>query len=172
MSEQFLGEIRLVSFPFAPKNWAVCAGQLLPINQNQALFALLGTTYGGNGTVNFALPDLRGRVPIHVGAGHVQGEQGGQEHHQLTTRELPSHSHLVRASSGAADSLAPTGNLLANTGAGEPSFAPGSPDALLNPGSVGLAGGSSGSALPHENRQPFLVLNFCMALVGIFPSRD
>ncbi|BDU71959.1 phage tail protein [Mesoterricola silvestris] len=172
MSDPFLGEIRPVSFPYAPKNWALCNGQFLPINQNQALFSLLGTTYGGNGVTTFALPDLRGRVPMHLGPTHTQGERGGEEFHPLTTAELPSHSHQVQVHRGAADSLAPTGNYLADTGAAEPSYAAGDPNVALHPNSVGAAGGSGGAAQPHENRQPFLVLNFCMALAGVFPSRN
>jgi microcystin-dependent protein len=112
MAEPFLSEIRIMSFVFAPKGWAQCNGQLLPINQNQALFSLLGTTFGGDGRVNFALPDLRGNIPIHVGGGHVLGEKGGQQAHTLSIAELPTHTHAVQASSDAADAAVPGGNLL------------------------------------------------------------
>src|SRR5687767_12923588 len=114
MAEPFLSEIRLFSFVFAPKGWALCNGQLLPINQNQALFALLGTTFGGNGQTNFALPDLRGRVPIHVGAGHLLGERGGEEAHTLSLAEVSAHTHLINASSSTGNNVDPAGRLLAS----------------------------------------------------------
>src|SRR4051794_25091247 len=112
MAEPFLSEIRIMSFVFAPKGWALCNGQLLPINQNQALFSLLGTTFGGDGRVNFALPDLRGRIPIHVGQGHSLGERAGEQAHTLTINEMPTHTHVAHASAGAASTPIPTGNLL------------------------------------------------------------
>src|SRR6187200_2088829 len=115
MAEPFLSEIRLMSFVFAPKGWALCNGQLLPINQNQALFSLLGTTFGGDGRVNFALPDLRGRAPIHVGSGHTLGERGGEQAHTLSISELPTHTHVAQGSSATADAAVPTGNLLASS---------------------------------------------------------
>src|SRR3990170_4416564 len=114
MAEPFLSEIRLMSFANPPKGWAQCNGQLLPINQNQALFSLLGTTYGGDGRVNFALPDLRGRVPMHVGAGHTLGARGGEQAHTLTTAEMPTHTHVANATSDDATVDAPAGNLLAS----------------------------------------------------------
>src|SRR2546427_2254367 len=115
MAEPFLSEIRIFSFGFAPKGWALCNGQLLPINQNQALFSLLGTTFGGDGRVNFALPNLQGQVPIHVGDGHTLGEKGGQQVHTLTIAELPTHVHLAQAESTTATTNIPTGNMLANS---------------------------------------------------------
>ena len=168
MAEPFLSEIRIMSFVFAPKGWALCNGQLLPINQNQALFSLLGTTFGGDGRVNFALPDLRGRTPIHVGSGHALGEKGGEQAHTLSIAELPTHTHVLNASSTAADKALP------NTGGGGNLLAP-SPQqvytapvnlAAMNPGSVTNAGGNQA----HLNMQPFLTLSFCIALQGIFPS--
>lgn len=163
MAEPFLSEIRLMSFQFAPKGWALCNGQLLPINQNQALFALLGTTFGGDGRVNFALPDLRGRVPIHVGNGHTLGERGGEQAHTLSMAELPQHVHGVNGSSANASTNAPSSNVMAQSN--NIYHAPTSLVAL-NPGSVTNAGGSQA----HLNMQPFLTLSFCIALQGIFPS--
>ncbi|HOT55879.1 MAG TPA: tail fiber protein [Ornithinibacter sp.] len=166
MSEPFLSEIRLMSFVFPPKGWALCNGQLLPINQNQALFALLGTTYGGDGRVTFALPDLRGRVAAHVGDGHTLGEVGGQAAHTVTVSEMPSHSHMVVGTTATATTrlVGPTVGLAASTGSAAYS-PPGSPVAM-----AANALGSAGSSQPHENRQPFLTLSFCIALQGIFPS--
>lgn len=164
MAEPFLSEIRLMSFGFAPKGWALCNGQLLPINQNQALFSLLGTTYGGDGRVNFALPDLRGRAPIHVGSGHTLGERGGEQSHTLSIAELPTHTHQLNGTNTAASLDTPGGNLL-----GQPSInAYGGPASLgaMNPGTIANAGGSQA----HLNMQPFLTINFCIALQGIFPS--
>ena len=165
MAEPFLAEIRMMSFVFAPKGWALCNGQLLPINQNQALFSLLGTTFGGDGRVNFALPDLRSRVPIHVGAGHTLGERGGEAAHTLTPAELPNHTHLVAASTVATGGTAtPNGNYLG--GANNAYHAPSGPLSTLRPDAVSNVGGSQ----PHLNMQPFLTLSFCIALQGIFPS--
>jgi microcystin-dependent protein len=169
MAEPFLSEIRLMSFDFAPKGWALCNGQLLPINQNQALFSLLGTTYGGDGRVNFGLPDLRGRVPIHVGSGHTLGERGGEQAHTLSIAELPTHTHVLNASKTLGDSVNPnfssTGHVLAQDPGKAFSATPQIPTAL-NPGSVTNVGGSQA----HLNMQPFLTLTFCIALQGIFPS--
>jgi microcystin-dependent protein len=164
VAEPFLSEIRLMSFDFAPKGWAMCNGQLLPINQNQALFALLGTTYGGNGQTTFALPDLRGRVPMHVGDGHTLGEQGGEQAHTLTIPELPAHRHGVNASSSATGGTSsPNGNYL---GGGNNVYGTGGPRTTMLPGTVTSTGGSQA----HLNMQPFLSLTFCIALQGIFPS--
>jgi microcystin-dependent protein len=164
VAEPFLSEIRLMSFTFAPKGWAQCNGQLLPINQNQGLFSLLGTTFGGDGRVNFALPDLRGRVPIHVGSGHVLGESGGAHSHTLSVAELPDHVHAVNAASKATGgSASPSGNVL---GGGNNVYARTGGDTTLHPGTVQSVGGSQA----HLNAQPFLTLNFCIALQGIFPS--
>ncbi|HWK34794.1 phage tail protein [Sphingomonas sp.] len=164
MSEPFMGEIRLFSFAFAPKNWAMCNGQLLPINQNQALFSLLGTTYGGNGVTTFALPDLRGRTPISFGAGFTLGERAGEEVHTLTVPEMPPHTHLVYALATDADGAIPSPTAaLASFNNG---YRPGGDITVLHSSTLSSVGGSQ----PHENRQPYAVLNFCMALGGIFPS--
>ena len=168
MAEPFLSEIRIMSFVFPPKGWALCNGQLLPINQNQALFSLLGTTFGGDGRVNFALPDLRARTPIHVGSGHTLGDRGGEQAHTLSIAELPTHTHVANASSAAADAAVPTGNLLGavdNTTFGN---AYGGPANLVafSPQAVTNTGGSQA----HLNMQPFLTVSFCIALQGIFPS--
>jgi microcystin-dependent protein len=163
MAEPFLSEIRIMSFEFAPKGWALCNGQLLPINQNQALFSLLGTTFGGDGRVNFALPDLRGRTPIHVGSGHTLGERGGEQSHTLSIAEIPTHTHILQASGSNAATNSASGAVLANATAVY--HAPTSLTAL-SPSSVANAGGSQA----HLNMQPFLALSFCIALQGIFPS--
>jgi microcystin-dependent protein len=165
MSQPFLSEVKIVSFNFAPRGWALCNGQLLPINQNQALFSLLGTTYGGNGQTNFALPNLQGRIPIHFGNGHTLGESSGEENHTLNINELAAHVHPVRASNADPNQGLPTGNMWAN-GAGAYSGA--APDSSMNPASISNVGGSQ----PHTNMQPYLVLNFIIALVGIFPSQN
>jgi microcystin-dependent protein len=172
MAEPFLSEIRLFSFGFAPKSWALCNGQLLPINQNQALFSLLGTTYGGDGRVNFALPDLRARVPIHMGSGHTLGERGGEPAHTVSISELPAHNHILHGSTTQGDSNNPAfggvGNILAQDPgkAYSNTFNPAA--AALNPASISNVGGSQA----HQNMQPFLVLNFSIALQGIFPSQN
>jgi microcystin-dependent protein len=170
MADPFLGEIKILSFVYAPRNWAMCNGQFLPINQNQALFSLLGTTYGGNGSTTFALPDLRGRVPMHDGGGHVLGERGGEEVHTITLSEMPTHTHSLSGNnaqsvnSGLVDN--PVDNYWAN--AGKAIFNTGSANSAMSPQTVANVGGSQ----PHENRSPFLTLNFCIALVGIFPSQN
>lgn len=164
MAEPFLSEIRLMSFGFAPKGWALCNGQLLPINQNQGLFSLLGTTFGGDGRVNFALPDLRGRVPIHVGSSHTLGERGGEQAHTLSIAEIPTHTHNLAVSTTATGGNAsPAGRVLG--GGNNVYHAPGNLTSLT-PASVTTVGGSQA----HLNMQPFLTLNFSIALVGIFPS--
>ena len=163
MAEPFLSEIRLMSFVFAPKGWALCNGQLLPINQNQALFSLLGTTFGGDGRVNFALPDLRGRVPIHVGGGRTLGERGGEQAHTVTLAELPTHTHPLTGSASDADVVLPTDNVV---GRSSQLYGPATQLTALDPSTNGSTGGSQ----PHLNMQPFLTLSFCIALQGIFPS--
>jgi microcystin-dependent protein len=174
MSEPFIAEIRMCAFSFAARGWAQCNGQLLPISQNQALFSLLGTTYGGNGTTTFALPDLRGRVPLHAVQGPglpnvVLGEAGGAEAVTLNQNQLPPHGHGVRASSDLAGATSPAG---AVTGA-KPR---GGADIYSSPGSLtplaAGAVGSAGGSQPHSNTQPSVVVNFVIALVGIFPSRN
>lgn len=165
MSEPFISEVKIVSFNFAPKGWALCNGQLLSINQNQALFSLLGTTYGGDGRVNFALPNLQGRIPIHVGNGHTLGEVGGQENHTLITQEMPAHTHTISASNAAPNQGTPAGSMWANNSG---AYSSASTDSSMNPASISNAGGNQ----PHTNIQPYLVLNFIIALVGIFPSQS
>lgn len=162
MAEPFLSEIRQFSFSFPPKGWAFCNGQLLSINQNQALFSLLGTSFGGDGQTNFALPDLRGRVPIHVGAGHTLAERGGEVAHTVTVAELPTHLHTVTVSSAPGTTTSTAGNYLAATA-----------NAYADPstGLVGLAGATNtGGSQAHLNMQPYLTMSFCIALQGIFPS--
>jgi len=164
MAEPFLSEIRIMSFVYNPKGWALCNGQLLPINQNQPLFSLLGTTFGGDGRVNFALPDLRGRTPIHVGSGHTLGERGGEQAHTLSIAEIPTHTHVLQASTqNTGGTSGPLGAFLAplNNFYHSPSNL-----TTVNAGSVTNTGGSQA----HLNMQPFLTLNFCIALQGIFPS--
>ncbi|WP_217177053.1 phage tail protein [Streptomyces sp. AC495_CC817] len=165
MSEPFLGEIRRVAFPFAPRGWALCDGHILSISQNQALFALLGTTYGGDGRTTFALPDLRGRTPIGVGSGIDWGEVGGEAVHTLTTAEMPAHTHLVRAATGAADTASPAGAYWA--AADQPAYGSGDGTAM-SPAAIGTAGGNQA----HENLSPYLAVTHIIALTGVFPSRD
>ena len=167
MSQPFLGEIKIISWNFAPKGWAFCNGQFLPINQNQALFSLLGTTYGGNGQTTFALPDFRGRAPIHVGGGFTEGQAAGEEFHTVTQSEMPAHNHFVQGVNANANTFAPAGHFLANI----PSFAyRANPTALttLHPSTVTNYGGSQ----PHDNILPFVTLNFCIAFEGIYPSQS
>src|SRR5688572_3771575 len=166
MSEPFLSEIKIMSFNFPPKGWALCNGQFLPINQNQALFALLGTTYGGNGQTTFALPNLRGRVPIHMSSSHSLGEAAGSTSVTINIQQLPTHNHLVNGSTVATGgSASPNGRYL---GGGNNVYRGGAPTTTLNPSTVSNVGGSQ----PHNNMEPYLVLNFCIALQGIFPSRN
>ncbi|MES2812428.1 MAG: tail fiber protein [Bacteroidota bacterium] len=165
---QFLGEIQMFSGTYAPKYWAFCNGQLLSISQNQALFSLLGTMYGGNGTTTFALPDLRSRVPLHVGSGIVQGQTGGAEYVTLTTSNLPAHSHVVNAVNTSGNQNLPTGNLPSDTLVLDPEYSNATPNALMNPAMVNNSGGNQ----PINNVQPFLVINYIIALQGIFPSRN
>ena len=164
MAEPFLGEIRLMSFNFPPKGWAYCNGQLLPINQNQAIFSLLGTTYGGNGQTNFALPNFQGRTPIHFGSGHTLGEVGGAQSHTLTVSQLPQHTHTVQATSDPAAVNVPMGNRLAAVNNG---YAPAANLVATGASSIANTGGSQA----HLNMQPFLTISFCIALQGIFPSQ-
>jgi microcystin-dependent protein len=172
MGTPYLSEIRIFSFNFAPKGWAQCNGQFLPINQNQALFSLLGTTYGGNGQTTFALPDLRGRVPFHMGNTYVEGQVGGEEFHTLNLQEMPTHTHALTGNNavvGAANNstaATPTSNFFANSGKNV--FATGAPNAKMSAATVTNYGGSQ----PHENRSPFLALTYCICLIGAFPSRN
>ncbi|SHM88246.1 Microcystin-dependent protein [Duganella sacchari] len=172
MSDPFLGEIRIFAFNFAPKNWAFCNGRLLPINQNQALFALLGTTYGGDGRTTFALPDLRDRVPFSMGNGSagslVLGQVGGEAAHTVSANEMPQHSHTLYGRASLANTGDPTGALLGAKGRFGRDMLGVADGKTLAPNSVSTVGGSQS----HENRQPFLALNFVIALAGIFPSQN
>ena len=165
MSEPFLSEIKIMSFSFPPKGWALCNGQLMPINQNQALFSLLGTTYGGDGRVNFGLPDLQARTPMHMGGGHTLGEKGGEQNHTLSISEIPTHVHVL---SGLSDNA--TVPIAANTLFASASglYGPANSLTSLNPATVTNVGGSQ----PHPNMQPYLTLSFCIALQGIFPTQN
>lgn len=167
MAEPFIAEVRIFSFNFPPKGWAFCNGQLLPINQNQALFSLLGTTFGGNGIANFALPDMRGRTPNHMGAGKFAlGQRGGSDAVTLTISQMPAHNHFVNAVDSVQNSITPTtGEVYANSGTSE--FYAGTSNTTMNPSVISQVGGSQ----PHTNQQPSLVLNCCIALQGIFPSQ-
>ncbi len=174
MSESFIGEIRIFGFNFAPRNWAMCNGQLLPIQQNTALFSILGTTYGGNGTTNFALPNLQGRAPIHQGQGpgltqRFLGEEGGTTNVTLSNTGLPMHTHFS-ANTGAGNQSSPTNHSWAAAKALRQTvnLYSSTSNATISPGSPSLAGGNQ----PHNNLSPYLVLNFCIGLFGVFPSRN
>ena len=169
--DPFVAEIRLFPFNFAPKGWALCRGQLLPITQNTALFALLGTMYGGNGTSNFALPNLEGAVALHAGQGpglsdYVQGQTGGAEAVTLLTSEMPSHIHQAACSSTQGNDYGPAGDFWAPDVTGNPQYG-----ATADLTMAADAAGAAGSSQPHNNMQPYLVLNYCIALQGVFPPR-
>jgi microcystin-dependent protein len=166
MSEPFLSEIKIVSFAQNPQGWALCNGQFLPINQNQALFSLLGTTYGGNGQTTFALPNLRGRVPIHVGNGHTLGEAAGSSAVTVNIQQLPQHIHTMAARNVNADLAEGSGAFFAQTN--NAYHAPDANLTTIHPQTVSSVGGSQA----HNNMMPYLVLNFIIALQGIFPSRN
>ena len=167
MSTPFMGEVKMISWNFAPKGWAFCSGQQLPINQNQALFSILGTTYGGNGQTTFALPDMRGRVPIHVGPQSTLGQRGGEYAHTLTQSEMPSHNHPLMGSTNPNDFVAPSNTTMSGLGAVS-IYAPAANLTTLLPATISNAGGSQ----PHQNTQPFQAINYIIALQGIFPSHN
>jgi microcystin-dependent protein len=167
MSSPFIGEIRMVGFNFAPVGWAFCDGSVMPIDQNVALFQLIGTTYGGDGQATFALPDLRSRVPVHVGPGFTLAQSGGVESVTLTTNQMPSHSHLPQADANNGNSSDPTGHVWAQSQASRQYVAGGSANAPMNAGAMASTGGSQ----PHDNMLPFLAVNFVISLFGIFPSQ-
>jgi len=168
MAEPFLSEIRIMSFGFPPKGWALCDGQLLPINQNQGLFSLLGTTYGGDGRVNFGLPNLQGRAPMHMGSGHTLGERGGEQGHTLSISEIPTHTHVESATATPASTNTPTSSLVLATSTAAFFYASAASNLVaMAPNALTNVGGSQA----HLNMQPFLVLNFSIALQGIFPSQ-
>jgi microcystin-dependent protein len=164
-----MSEIRLFSFPFAPQGWAQCNGQFLPINQNQALFSLLGTTYGGNGQTTFALPDLRGRVAMHTGNGHTLGEKGGEGAHTVSIAELPTHVHIENATTNVATTNTAANNVILAQSTAANLYASGAANLVaMAPDALASVGGSQ----PHENKQPYTVINFCIALQGAFPSHN
>lgn len=167
MSQPFLAEVKIVGFNFPPRGWAFCDGQILPINQNQSLYSLLGTIYGGDGRTSFALPGLRGRTPIHVSGGHPQGQKSGEETHQLSTGEMPSHDHVLQASTEVGNSpiVQPGAALAASQ---NPIYAADSNLADMNAASVTTVGSNQS----HDNMMPWIALNFCIALTGTFPSRN
>ena len=166
MSSEFLSEIRIFSFGFAPKGWAQCNGQIMPMAQNQALFSLLGNVYGGDGKTTFALPDFRGRAGVHMGNRYTLGQNGGEQSHLLTVAEMPIHQHPVNATTNAATSPSPTSNSLLATESQNAYVPGGTPNTAMSPAMIGSMGGSQG----HPNMQPYLALNFCIALQGLFPS--
>ncbi len=169
MSEPFLAEVRIVGFNFPPRGWAKCDGQILPINQNQSLFSLLGTTYGGDGRTSFGLPDFRGRTPIHVGGGHALGQGSGSEAHPLAVHEMAPHHHTGRGTSDSAGESEPAGNLpaVAEGNTYRSATAPGGTNIVAMAATTTSTGVSQG----HQNMQPYLTLNFVIALAGLFPSR-
>jgi microcystin-dependent protein len=174
MAEPFVGEIRMFGFNFPPQGWAMCNGQLLPISQNQALFSLIGTFYGGNGTTNFALPNLQSCVAIHQGQGsglspYVLGQSGGAENVTLTPAQMPTHTHLVQCYTGGGNQATPSGNVPAVESTGTSlDYSNANPNDTMSPAMLETQGGSQ----PHPNIQPYLCLNFCIALQGVFPSRN
>lgn len=168
MAEPFLGEIKIMGFNFAPLHWAGCDGQVMSIAQNQSLYAVLGTQFGGNGVSTFALPDLRSRSPLGPSNGRIQGQSGGEETVTLAISQMPAHTHTVNVNSGAADQTAPTNHYIAAPASGAAAYKSGTPNTQLNAAMLMSVGGTQ----PHNNMQPTLVVNFCIALSGLFPSRN
>ena len=166
MAQPYVGEIRMFAGNFAPAGWMFCEGQLLPISENETLFNLIGTTYGGDGQSTFALPDLRGRIPLHQGNGFILAETGGAEDITLTVNQIPAHFHAFLASTNVAQDTNPQGKVLGQTSGGLLTYIQDSPDANLNPQAISSIGGSQ----PHTNFQPYLCINFIISLFGIFPS--
>lgn len=166
MAQPYVGEIRMFAGNFAPAGWMFCEGQLIPISENETLFNLIGTTYGGDGQETFALPDLRGRIPIHNGNGYILAETGGVESVTLTTQQIPAHSHPLLATSDLANSASPANAYLSTTATGNKIYSTAVPNIALNPGEISSTGGSQ----PHDNFQPYLCVDFIISLFGIFPS--
>jgi microcystin-dependent protein len=164
--EPFIGQVFMFAGNFSPKGYAFCNGQLLPISQNQALFSLLGTTYGGNGQTTFALPDLRGRIPVHAGNGFVQGQTSGETTHTLTTNEMPAHTHLPSGASATGTQRSPQNTVWAASTS--PTFSDSAPNTTMAPQALAQTGGNQ----PHDNMPPYQVVNFIIALIGVFPSRN
>jgi microcystin-dependent protein len=167
MSSPFIGEIRMFGGNFAPAGWAFCNGALIPISENDALFNLIGTTYGGDGQTTFALPDLQSRVPIHVGPGFAQGQTGGTETVTLTVNQIPSHSHVPTCNSAPGTQVGPGNGLWASTSPSLNQYSTNAPTLIMDPAAIGQTGGSQ----PHDNMVPFLAVNFILSLFGIFPSQ-
>jgi microcystin-dependent protein len=167
MSSPFIGEIRMFGGNFAPAGWAFCDGSLIPISENDALFNLIGTTYGGDGQTTFALPDLRSRIPLHVGPGFALGQSGGVETVTLTTSQIPAHSHVPQASTNTGTQISPQGGVWAGSSPTLNEYASVAPSLNMDPAAIGPAGGSQ----PHDNMVPFLAINFILSLFGIFPSQ-
>jgi microcystin-dependent protein len=168
MGTPYLSEIKIMSFSFAPRGWAMCNGQILPINQNQALFSLLGVTYGGDGRVNFALPNLQGNTPMHFGNGHTLGEKGGEQMHTLSMAELPSHTHSANTANVAPTVGNPSNARMLSQSSGANLYAGASNLKAMAPAAIANVGANQA----HENKQPYLTLTFCIALTGIFPSQN
>lgn len=168
MSSPFIGEIRMFGGNFAPQGWAFCNGALIPISENDALFNLIGTTYGGDGQETFALPNLQSRVPIHVGPGFVLGQAAGVETVTLTTNQIPAHTHVPQANANAGSQVSPQGGVWAGSNPTLNNYANVAPTLAMDPGAIGPTGGSQ----PHDNMVPFLAINFILSLFGIFPSQS
>lgn len=168
MAQPYVGEIRMFAGNFAPAGWMFCEGQLLPISENDTLFQLIGTTYGGDGQSTFALPDLRGRIPIHQGNGFILAETGGAESVTLTMQQIPAHSHSLMATTDLANSASPADAYLSTTATGNKIYSTAAPSVALHPQEIGPIGGSQ----PHDNFQPYLCINFIISLFGLFPIQS